>query len=945
LNGRQVSQLITLAGAAVSTFNGSNADNRHYPSDSSFSVAGGSRTATNFMMDGGANNDADNSYGLPMPFPDAIQEFKVETSSLPANYGNHSGGTVNVVTKSGANGLHGDAFEYVRNYMFNARNFFAPARDSLKRNQFGGTTGGKIVKDKLFFFLGYQGTIVRSNPPTSISYVPTAAVLAGDFTQILSPACNAGKSTTLKAPFVGNQISPTLFNPVALKLVALMPVSTDPCGKIQYGIPAPNVEHQGIGRVDWQQSAKNLIFGRWFVTNYAAPPYYSNNVITTATVGLAAQSQSIVAGETYLISPTTVSSFRATFTRSMAVRKEAPGTPTMTQLGSNVDSLVPDYTGQVSASGYFSLGGIGGYFVNNTLNLSEGLNLTRGSHQIMLGFNLVHTQLNGLGPFQENPRFTFNGSITGNALADIMVGLPATFLQGNGQVAYDRLNTPSFYVQDNWRVTRSLTVNAGLRWDPFFPQHHKEDMVSIFEPAAYYQGLHSTVFTGAPAGLFYHGDKGFPGDSDTSQRLANFSPRLGVIFDPRGKGTEVIRAGYGIFYDSPWTWMMSGFPQNSPWGETITLNAPAGGFSNPWQGYPGGDPFPTPAPPPANFQFPTSGSYVSMPLHVRSTYMQQWNVAIEKQFGKNLRLTATYMGNKTSHLWLAREIDPAVYVPGNCTAGQYGLTAAGACSTLANVNQRRVLYLANPAQGQYYGSVSMLDDGGNADYSGLLLSAEHRFSNHFTALANYTWSHCLSDGDQSNGGGISNMYQNPNNRAAEYGNCTTDRRQIFNSSLVAQSPTFGSTWMRLIAGNWQASGIFTASTGAPLNVTVGSDNALAGEGAVNDRPNLVGIPSVSTPTILKWFNTAAFAKAAVGSYGNLGRDTLLGPGAWDLDMSLSRTFAIRERVKIIFRGEVFNIMNHTRLGNPATALSSNTFGQITTAGDPRIMQGALKFVF
>ena len=181
LNGRQVSQLITLAGAAVSTFNGANADNRHYPSDSSFSVAGGSRTATNFMMDGGANNDADNSYGLPMPFPDAIQEFKVETSSLPANYGNHSGGTVNAITKSGSNEVHGDAFEYVRNYLFNARNFFAPARDSLKRNQFGGTVGGPVKKDKIFFFLGYQGTIVRSNPPTSISFVPTAAVLAGDF--------------------------------------------------------------------------------------------------------------------------------------------------------------------------------------------------------------------------------------------------------------------------------------------------------------------------------------------------------------------------------------------------------------------------------------------------------------------------------------------------------------------------------------------------------------------------------------------------------------------------------------------------------------------------------------------------------------------------------------------------------------------------------------------
>ena len=395
--------------------------------------------------------------------------------------------------------------------------------------------------------------------------------------------------------------------------------------------------------------------------------------------------------------------------------------------------------------------------------------------------------------------------------------------------------------------------------------------------------------------------------------------------------------------------MMSGFPQNSPWGETITLNAPTGGFTSPWQGYPGGNPFPTATPPPANFQFPTGGSYVSMPLHVRSTYMQQWNVAIEKQFGRNLRFDRDAIWGTRPRIcgWRGRLTRLLCIVPGRCASSRVnsGLTAAGACSTLANVNQRRVLYLANPTQGQYFGSVSMLDDGGNADYNGLLLSAEYRFAHHFTALTNYTWSHCLSDGDQSNGGGILNMYQNPNNRAAEYGNCSTDRRQIFNSSLVAETPRFGSPLVRLIASNWQASGIFTASTGAPLNVTVGSDNALAGEGSVNDRPNLVGDPALSNPSILKWFNTAAFVKAPTGGYGNLGHDTLFGPGAWDLDMSLSRTFPIQERMRIIVRAEVFNVMNHTRLGNPATSLSSNTFGQIITAGDPRIMQGAVKFMF
>ena len=544
-----------------------------------------------------------------------------------------------------------------------------------------------------------------------------------------------------------------------------------------------------------------------------------------------------------------------------------------------------------------------------------------------------------------NPRFTFNGSITGNALADFMAGSPATVLQGNGQVAYDRLNSPSFYVQDNWRAGRMLTVSAGLRWDPFLPQHHKQDMVSVFEPDAFYQGVRSKVYPNAPAGMFFHGDSGFPGDSATAQRLADFSPRVGVVFDPRRQGAEVIRAGYGIFYDAPWTWMMSGFPQNSPWGASITLNAPSGGLSNPWLGYPGGNPFPTPTPPTSDFVFPSGGSYVSMPLHVRSAYVQQWNLAMEKQIGKNLHVSATYMGNKTTHLWLGREINPAVYIPGNCGAGQYGLTAAGACSTLANVNQRRIFYRANPEQGQLLGSVSLLDDGGNATYNGLLFAAERRFSGHFTALVNYTLSHCLGEGDQSNGGGIGNQYQDPNNRAGEHGNCVTDRRQIFNTSLVAQSPSIGQPFVRRLVNHWQVAGIFTASSGAPLNVTVGSDNALAGEGTVFDRPNLAGNPNVSKRTILQWFNPAAFAKAAYGSYGNLGRNTIVGPGSWDLDLSLARTLPVSERVKLVFRAEAFNLLNHTRLGNPAAAMNSNVFGQITTALDPRILQGAVKFVF
>ena len=280
--------------------------------------------------------------------------------------------------------------------------------------------------------------------------------------------------------------------------------------------------------------------------------------------------------------------------------------------------------------------------------------------------------------------------------------------------------------------------------------------------------------------------------------------------------------------------MMSGFPQNSPWGVSLTLNSPAGGFSDPWQAIPGRQPFPHPNPASGEFSVPHGRLCMSRCRCMYSRLMcSNGTWRFEKQLGTNWLVSATYLGNKTTHLWFGREINPAPYVPGNCVAGQYGLTAPGACSTLGNVNQRRMFYLANPAQGQLLGTISMLDDGGDADYNGLLLAVHHRFSNAFTALANYTWSHCLGNADQSNGGGILNRYQNPNNRKADTGIVPPTAGRSLDASMVVQSPRFGSQALRRVAGNWEAAGILTASTGAPLTVTgrIGQCTRRRGRGA------------------------------------------------------------------------------------------------------------------
>jgi Carboxypeptidase regulatory-like domain len=948
LNGRNVTQLIALFGAAVPNTGGGLATNLNYPTVAAFSIAGGQNNATNYFLDGATHIDSRTNVGLPLPFPDALQEFKVETSTLPANYGSHPGGAVNAVTKSGTNTVHGEAFWFVRNGAMNARNFFAPVRDSLKRNQYGGVVGGPIVKDKLFFFEGYQGTIQRTAPATNIAFVPTAEVLAGNFQTILAPPCQA-KQVNLPSSIANNNILlPGLINPVALKLASLLPVSTDPCGKITYGIPSNSDEHQSVSRVDWQRTSKDQIFARYFITDYTLQSYYDKkNLLTSGTPGLQDRVQSVTLGDTYLLSANTVNSFRFGFSRSAVRRVTADGVPTTAELGSNVFAPIKNYLGQFQVPGYFTISAIPGYVFNNLFNVSEDVSMTRGKHQLAFGFNYIHAQMNALGPFQMNPRMTFNGqsvingAATGNALASFLTGRLDTLLQGNGQVGRENQNLPALYFQDNWKVSSRFQVNAGIRWDPFIPQQAKYGYASQFDLAKFNAGQVSQTFVNAPAGLTFPGDPGFPGKAATSPRYFDFAPRFGLVYDPRGHGTETVRVGYGIFYDSSYLWNTMHIPLNPPWGYTITVNTPPGGLSNPWQGYPGGNPFPAPGVFPKDFQFPAGGTYVFEPADAKATYLQQWNLSVQKQLGSDWLVTASYLGNKTTHQWLGHEMNPAVYIPGTCTAGQYGLTANGNCSTTGNTNARRIFALSKP-YGQYFGSAITVDTAGNASYNAMLLTLQHRMSHNFSILANYTWSHCLNQGEA--GQDIVNYYQDPQNRRAEWANCAADRRQIANASLVFRSPQFHSTWMKRLAGDWQASGIYTFTSGSWLTITDGTDVSLTGVGS--DRPNVVADWHVGKPTIKQWFNTSAFTRQAAGTFGNAGRSTILGPSNWNFDAALWRTFRITENTKMDLRVEAFNVLNHTRFNNPGTSLSNgNTLGQITSALDPRIMQLALKVNF
>jgi len=950
LNGRQATDLILLAGGTATdpaaSFGGANAlvTTKSYPNSVSVSVGGSQPTGNNYVMDGGDNNDTFSNVNLPFPFPDALQEFSVQTNGLSAQYGIHPGSTVNVITKSGTNQFHGDLFEFVRNGDFNARNFFAAKQDTLRRNQFGGTLGAPIKKDKIFGFFGYQNTLIRTAPPQSISFVPTQAVLNGDFNTFESAPCQSSHTARVITdplngkPFANNLVPASRFSPQALSLAKYLPLSSDPCGQLTYGIPNPSNETQYIGRVDWLQSAKNTVFARYFILNFDNPPLFDGkNGLTTTLAGQSLRSQSMVVGDNYSISSSVVNTARVTFSRMRDNRSAASNLFSLADAGVNIFQYDPHFI-NLSVSGDFAFGCgncATSYFNRNTFQGSDSVDIIHGRHQIEFGADYARLQMNEFNLLNANGTISFNGQTTKDPLLDFLLGAPSSLSQNAPDGMAFRQNSIGIYAQDNFQVTRNLNVHAGVRWEPFLPERDLFGRGSYFSQSAFVAGTQTAKYTNAPPGLFFNGDAGVP-NGYIKSKYNTFAPRFGLAWDPRGDGRQSIRVSYGIFYDRPNTFFNAKYADAPPWGNSITLPSPSGGLANPYLGYPGGNPFPTPAPPAKNQIFPQQGVYVNFPLDTNQTYVQQWGFSYELQAAKDWLVSANYVGNKSTHLWAQFDANHALYIPGNC--------GAAACSTLANVNQRRTLTLLNPATGPFFGSIDTLDDGANANYNALVLKAQHRFSHNFTLLASYTYSHCLQDGQLVvNDLGNGPLYQNPSNRGADYGSCEFDLRQNVVGSLVVVSPKFGARWERMLFGDWQLSPIISVHGGFPFNPTSGVDNSRTGEGA--DRPNITGNPYVQNLDTRVWLNTSAFTSNPVGAFGNAGWNSLRGPHFFDLDVSLSRWFTVHESQKMQLRFEFFNATNYVNFSNPVSGMNVTNFGTILSAGNPRILQFAGKYVF
>jgi hypothetical protein len=994
LNGRDPHELIFLAGMATAPGIGSMNSVRNYPTVI-VSVAGGNGDGVSYMLDGSMWQDPYNSLSMPLPFPDALQEFKVETSAMQAQYGFHATATVNAVTRSGSNDFHGDLFEFVRNGKLNARDAFAAQRDTLKRNQFGGVLGGPIIKDKLFFFGGYQRTSLRSDGIHNTAFIPTPQALAGDFTALASPACNNGFQRTLPASlgFSNNQIEPKSLNPVAVAISKTLPVSSDPCGRTLYGLVANQDEDLVVSKLDYTISPKQSVFGRFMLGRLnTGSTFDGTNPLSINTYGYQDFDYGVSFGHTYLFGNNIVNSLRLAANRTNIV-KLSDNYKNWSDFGANVTPLAGKMIA-IAATGAFLVGGgaasPGAQHNGPMGSVMDDLSWIKGAHQFGFGGGIFHQQLNYWSGVNAVGTATFDGSVTSVVLADFLMGKPVTFNQGTIYGFYNRQYYDSLYAQDSWKIHPRLTLNYGLRWEPYLSPYNNRGENEHFDLNLFKQNVHSQVFANAPAGLVFPGDPQYTsGKYFNGPRWAKFYPRVGLAWDPEGKGRMTIRAAYGMYGDR--AMMLAGTQMyfSPPFGNTVS-NAGAT-LTDPWSTYAGGNPMPTISAQQGigvyghNIPFPLNGTYVNTNMSdFHPVYMNQWNLNVQRQIGQNWLVTANYVGNNTIHMITTENINPSQYFfngTATCTMSN-GVTITGSgnqCSTTANQQTRRLLNLINPDQGKYYAGVGQIDDGGTASYEALNLSAQKRLSSGISGQANYTWSHCISDvyADNPTAAGVTV----PGNRRQFRGNCLgIDRRQIFSMSMVATTPKFSNTALRMLASNWQAAPIVSITSAQLFAVFTGTDRALTTVG--NQTPNRVNsnplYPSQQNATL--WINPSAFDRQFTntadcsdptklpcqtpGTYGTVGYNSFAGPHTVQINMALSRTFAIRERHSIQLRAEAFNLPNHVNLATPgaggtggigrAATLNAPNFGQITSdisgnnglqSGDYRVIQFALKWMF
>ena len=915
LNGRQVTQLMSIQAGVIQRSSGTSEGD-------AFVVNGSRQSGVYFLMDGGMNTDSYRNYSGVFPNPDAVQEFSVQKSNFSAEYANATGAVMSVVTKSGTNQMHGSAFEFLRNGVFNARNFFAARRDSLKRSQFGGTIGGPVIKDRLFYFGSYQGTRTRSDPQLTRQFLPTAAMRRGDFSSV----SRALIDPLTKLPFPGNQIPAARLSAVALALLKYIPDPGTADGQRFVGVPSRNREDEVTAKVDANLGAHRLM-GRYFRQRFERPFTGNQNDLAsmyTSEVGRSTQPYNqLTVSDIYILSPQWINSltfayrWRRTFNDWAAIQLPI----NFQQAGVKGIAVKTPPSVYVNISGGFLARPGWNYDKNDyDVHITDTATHVAGNHEFKFGGEVLRSRNDIKNDFRTMGLFNFNGNITGNAFSDFMIGEVYQFDQGGGEYKELYGTRYGFFGQDTWRATRNLTLTLGLRWDPMVPFHDVLGRTQCFVP-----GAASTRFPKAPAGYLNAGDPGCP-EGGFNRDLWQIAPRLGFAWrTPDGK--SVVRGGFGLFWNPQFTVLYNGFVNAAPFSPQVTRNGVR--FEDPYAG--AGNPFPSsfaPFNPPQDSVFYTPlGSFGSFANNFRPSYMETFNLTLEREVMRNMVARMSYIGNLGRRLSYTDDINYARY-------------AAGA--TTGNIQQRRPY--------KDFASILITYADSSSSYNGLQFSLERRVSNSFSFEANYTFSKSIDEtsADQTPQNASQTI---PMNLAANRGVSDFDVKHRLIVSHVWALPklTGQSRLLRAVAGGWEYSGISTIAAGYPFSVSSGVDRAYSGLGA--NRADLIGDPVLSsnrsrTERINQFFNTAAFTANREGTFGTAPRNLLYGPGTINFDMGFMKVFPVNDKVRVQFRTELFNTFNTPRFSNPyATQNVSARFGKIESAGDPRIIQFGLKVLF